>query len=410
MSSGCRRRAACALIVLVLATPALARAGQTHDHMQMPAADTGWRLMQDGVVYALFNRQGGPRGGTEVVVPNWWMGMLMRDVGKHTFGMNLMLSLDPATVGSRGYREIFQAGEVFDGLPIVDRQHPHDFVMQAALTWRIPLGGHASLTLAGGPVGEPTLGPVAFMHRASAAGLPFAPLGHHTFDSTHISAGVMAASLTSGRWTIEGSAFNAREPDEHRWDVDLGAFDSVAGRVWFRPAADWELQGSTGMLRDPEALEPGDARRTTASMSWYAPNHTSTGQPSFSAVTVGYGVNIAQGIRRHGAFGEFNIERSVHSVFGRLEVQEVEAHLLPGSEPRSTGDHGRPVVTAATVGAARRVIGWKGFDGAAGAEATLYRVPQALTETYGKRPVSFQLFFRLRLPSAARMWETRMTH
>ena len=88
---------------------------QPHQH-PAPVNPTapGWHVMQDGVVYGLFNQQGGPRGGRELVVPNWWMGMWMRDTGSNQFGLNAMLSLDPATVGTRGYREIFQVGEAFE--------------------------------------------------------------------------------------------------------------------------------------------------------------------------------------------------------------------------------------------------------------------------------------------------------
>ena len=96
--------------------------------------------MQDGVIYGLFNHQGGPRGGDEFVVPNWWMGMWMREKGPHQFGINGMLSLDPATVGSQGYREIFQVGESFEGKPLVDHQHPHDFLMQLSTSWRRSFG------------------------------------------------------------------------------------------------------------------------------------------------------------------------------------------------------------------------------------------------------------------------------
>ena len=73
------------------------------------------------------------------------------------------------------------------------------------------------------------------MHRASAAENPLAALSHHTFDSTHIAFGVVTAAVDHGRWVVEGSVFNGREPDEHRWDFDFGALDSVSGRVWFRP-------------------------------------------------------------------------------------------------------------------------------------------------------------------------------
>jgi len=51
-----------------------------------------------------------------------------------------MLSLDPATVGKKGYREIFQVGEAVDGRPLIDRQYPHDLFMQLAAIWRMPSG------------------------------------------------------------------------------------------------------------------------------------------------------------------------------------------------------------------------------------------------------------------------------
>jgi hypothetical protein len=77
--------------------------------MNMPA-DNGWQLMQDGVLFAEFNHQGGPRGGNEFVAPNWWMGMASRETSHGRLTYTGMLSLDPATVGKDRYREIFQAG------------------------------------------------------------------------------------------------------------------------------------------------------------------------------------------------------------------------------------------------------------------------------------------------------------
>src|SRR6185295_3221180 len=112
------------------------------------------------------------------------------------------------------------------GRPLIDRQHPHDLFMQLAAVWRTPLTAATGLTVAGGPSGEPALGPIAFMHRTSAAENPFAPLSHHTFDSTHLAFGVVTLAVDHGRWTVEGSVFNAREPDENRWDFDFGRMDS----------------------------------------------------------------------------------------------------------------------------------------------------------------------------------------
>ena len=385
-----------------------AQAGQSAPG-QMPGMTGTWHLMQDGAIYGLFNRQGGPRGESEFVVPNWWMGMAMREFGKHQISLNGMLSLDAATVGKSGYAELFQVGEALDAKPLIDRQHPHDLFMQLAAAWRVEVDDQTSITFAGGPAGEPTLGPIAFMHRPSAAGLVFAPLGHHTFDSTHISFGVVSAAVERGPLTVEASLFNGREPDEDRWNFDFGKLDSFAGRVWFRPRQDVELQVSSGKLREPEELVEGDATRTTASGSWFREDGD-----RLTALSAGYGVNSAHGERRHGAFGEFTLGRGLNEFSGRLDVQQVETHVLLTSELPEEG-HGaeQPPVTvsALTLGATRRLLTWRGFEGAAGAHATFYAVPGVLKETHGRRPVSFQIFFRLRLPTLgdSRMWNMRMS-
>lgn len=390
------------------AEPAWAQ-GEHQHHTAAP--DGKWMRMQDGVVFGIFNSQGGPRGGQEFIAPNWWMGMASRKSGRHTITFSGMLSFDPALVGRSGYAEIFQSGETLDGVPIVDRQHPHDFLMQLSATWRMAFTSATALTIGGGPSAEPTLGPIAFMHRASAAGLPFAPLGHHTLDSTHVSFGVVAASLDLGKWTVEGSAFNGREPDDDRWDLDLAPLDSYAGRVWFRPTPAWAFQASTGFLREPEEWEPGtNVRRTTASGSW-----TRKGATGFTAVTAGWGMNDAHGTKQHAVFAEATSERGANSMFSRLEWQEVELAKLIGIEGPAVPGEPDPhfatdPVTALTMGAARRLVIWRGFEGAVGAQVTLYGVPVSLEPAYSNFPVSAQVFFRLRLPtgSMGRMWDHRM--
>ena len=82
--------------------------------------------------------------------------------------------------------------------------------------------------------------------------------------------GRVTASIDHGPWTIESSIFNGREPDDNRWDImDPGPLDSWSARVWFKPSAEWQFQVSYGFLTQPEADEPGDERRTTASGSWF---------------------------------------------------------------------------------------------------------------------------------------------
>src|SRR5581483_5782729 len=224
-------------------------------------AQEHWEFMQDGILFAEFNHQGGPRGGNEFVAPNWWMGMATRDTSRGRLTVTAMFSLDPATDGQSGYGELFQAGEALNGRPLIDRQHPHDAFMQLAMVWRTPITPATGFTIAGGPAGEPALGPVAFMHRPSAMDNPTAPLSHHTVDSTHVAFGVVTAAIDHGPFVVEGSLFNGREPDENRWDFDFGRLDSFSGRVWYRPNDEWELQASSGRLVSPEELEPGNTIR-----------------------------------------------------------------------------------------------------------------------------------------------------
>jgi hypothetical protein len=364
-----------------------------------------WMVMTDGALFATVNHQGGARGGDEFVATNWLMGMATRRAGPGQLTLTGMLSLDPLTAGPAGYRELFQAGEIHDGRAIVDRQHPHDFLMQAAAIWMLPLANDVNLTLAGAPVGEPALGPVAFMHRASAADNPAAPLSHHTLDSTHIAMGVITAAVDRGPWVFETSLFHGAEPDDNRWDLmDPGALDSFSARAWFKPSRAWQFQVSHGFLKQPEAQEPGDVRRTTASASWLERR-----PDGFSAVTVAYGRNN----KEHGAFNAMLAEATHQqhnvAVYGRIETLQTETGLL---EHDVAGvDLSSSVVTAATVGAVRELPKWRGFELGAGADVTFYRVPDALTAFYGSHPVSFHLFVRMRPPEGhmGRMWNMVMS-
>ena len=391
----------------MLSTAVLAQ-DTSHDHMQMNMSPgSSWELMQDGVVFAEFNHQGGPRGGDEFVVPNWWMGMASRDTSRGRLAFTGMLSLDPATVGKGGYREIFQVGEALNGRPLIDRQHPHDLFMQLAAIWRIPVNESTGFTLAGGPVGEPALGPVAFMHRASAADNPTAPLGHHTFDSTHIAFGVVTAAVDHGPVVIEGSLFNGREPDENRWDFDFGRLDSFSGRVWYRPTDQWEWQASSGRLKNPEQLEPGDVVRSTVSAAWTRKNGG-----ALSAVTAGLGRNNTDHGARNAFFFEGLHHAGMNAVYGRFEAVQVETALLQTDTvvEGPAADVKHPVL-AFTLGGVRDVLAWRGFEGGIGADISLYGVPGALQPIYSAHPVSFHVFFRLRPPAGAmgRMWNMRMS-
>jgi hypothetical protein len=409
-----RLRALCAF-ALFLSVPGGAASQTVSQHEHPPAQAHPWHLMQDGVAFFTYNDQGGDRGGREFGSQNWWMGMAQRPAAGGTLRFSLMLSLEPATVGEDGYREIFQVGEVLDERPLIDRQHPHDFLMQAAVVWRVPLPRGVALTLAGAPVGEPALGPVAFMHRSSAAENPTAPLAHHTLDSTHIAMGVLTAGIDKGPWQVETSLFRGREPDDQRWDLmDPGPLDSWSARGWYRPNAAWAFQVSHAFLTEPEELEEGDVRRTTASASW-----TRRAGGGWSAATVAYGVNDKSDDFFHAFLAEATHAFGRHTVYGRMEALQVEMDVLrfgnhisnisPKAHVVDESPGAKDPLLALTLGGTRRIVEWKGWDLAAGADATFYGVPDLLKPTHGDDPVSFHVFLRIRPPAMSRMFDTTMT-
>ena len=402
------------LVVLQVLTVRNAYAQDPHAGMDHGAGASKWVVMQDGVVFGMGNLQGSPRGEHEFKVPNWWMGMAHRPLKQGTLTVNLMLSLDPATVGEQGYSHIFQVGETYEGGPLIDHQHPHDFLMQLAASWRRPVGKGFTLTLAGAPVGEPALGPVAFMHRSSAAENPMSPLGHHTFDSTHIAMGVLTGAIDKGPWQVESSVFHGGEPDENRWDLmDPGALDSWSVRGWYRPTPEWTFQVSHGFLTHPETLEEGDVRRTTASAAWKVDRPNGT-----TSLTVAWGRNNKLGGSYDALLAEMTRAFTNRgSVFWRVESTQVETDLLRtgghtfqgGRKHAHVVEEGRrDFVGAVTGGATLTLARPRGWDIAAGGMVTGYAVPVALSPFYGTHPFSFQVFVRVRPPAMRRMMDGTM--
>jgi hypothetical protein len=185
-----------------------------------------WMLMFHGEAFLNVLQQSGPRGSDKSFSTNWLMLMAQRQLGPGTFTVRTMLSFEPGTVTERFYPELFQQGETAFGKPIVDGQHPHDFIMELAALYDLKLGENGLLSFYFAPMGDPAMGPTAYPHRASASEDPIAPLGHHLQDSTHIADDVITTGVTYKLARFEASGFHGREPDEFRWDIDSGKIDS----------------------------------------------------------------------------------------------------------------------------------------------------------------------------------------
>src|SRR4030095_1475343 len=190
---------------------------------------------------------------------------------KGTLLLRQMFSAESLTSPHPGFPQIFQTGETYHGEPLVDHQHPHNVFAELSAYNTLPTNRRISWLLYGGPSAEPALGPVAFMHRASAAELPAAPLSHHLQDSTHTSFGVLTTGVTIARLRFEGSAFNGREPNEERWSIQLAAMDSWSVRASVAPTRNWTAQYSYGRMMHPQPLEPRNELRQSASIAYNRP-------------------------------------------------------------------------------------------------------------------------------------------
>ncbi len=165
----------------------------------------GWDLMTHGVIFLTYNQQGGPRGAGKAESVNWLMVMEQHKLGKGTLMFRQMFSAESLTSPHPGFPEIFQTGETYHNEPLVDHQHPHNVFAELSAYYSLPLTKRVSWLLYGGPSAQPALGPVAYIHRTSAAELPAAPLSHHLQDSTHTSFGVVTTGVVLDRLKLEGS-------------------------------------------------------------------------------------------------------------------------------------------------------------------------------------------------------------
>lgn len=350
--------------------------------MIMTSPGKGWTSMFMGSAFLVDTQQSGPRGGDKLYSSSWFMGMFQHPLGsKATFEADVMLSLEPATVTDRRYPLLFQTGETAYGVPLVDAQHPHDFIMALGFHYARTISEHTTLDLYFAPVGDPALGPVAFPHRASASELPQATLSHHWQDSTHIANEVVTAGLAYRKFKFEASGFYGSEPNENRWNIDSGPINSWSGRIWYFPSENWAAQISMGRIKQPEALEPGDQVRSTASISY-------SKHGSSSSLIWG---------RNHDTVSQHNLNsylaesvlpiRKRNFLTGRIELVDKDELTVPGIYR----------IGAYTIGYTRDIEMIRYVETGIGANFTSYSLPAAIKGVYGDHPVGGNIFLRFRL-------------
>jgi hypothetical protein len=347
-----------------------------------------WMLMLHGFATGVYTNQSGPRGDDKAYIQSMAMLSAEKDTNWGRVQLKSMMSLEPL-MSNRGYPNLFATGETAGGEPLVDRQHPHDSFMELAGRVDFNVGEGSSVFIYGGPVGEPALGPSAFMHRGSAKLNPEAPITHHWFDSNHITYGVGTIGFATSKVQIEGSIFTGREPDERRWNIEKPRFDSWSVRATWNPSPNWALQASTGRLKTPEFfIHPDeDEQRTTASV------HYATGELSamlaFSAKDRKPGPTLTAWL----AEINWNLDDH-HTLFGRAENVRNDELFPEHTDPL----HEVPFrISKFQAGYAYRLPLTDIFNLALGGTVSAFAKPAALDVAYGNKPMGYTLFARLSL-------------
>lgn len=355
-------------------------------------SQNGWMNMVDGYANFIYDHQGGARGGDNAFSTSMFMFMTQKDMGIGTLGFHSMFSLDPL-MGKSGYPLLFQTGETANGqIPLIDRQHPHDAIMELAAIYSIPVNDQSSMFIYAGLPGEPALGPPTFMHRWSGMDIPEAPITHHWLDSTHITYGVVTLGYIWHNFKIEGSAFNGREPDQYRWNIENPKLNSESIRLSYNPTDNWSFQVSYGYLKSPEQLEPNvNTGRTTASVIYNKPFGTDNNWQT----TLAWGQNSHHpGHTLNGYLLESTVNfYHTHTFFGRLErVQEDELFEAPSILAGQVF-----TVNKLSVGYLHDFPQYHHVQPGIGVLASTYEIPSSLQVVYGSHPISYMLFVRMQL-------------
>jgi hypothetical protein len=353
----------------------------------------GWDLMAHGQIFLTYNQQGGPRGEGKAESVNYFMFMEQHRLWRGTILFREMFSAESLTSPHPGFPELFQTGETYHAEPLVDHQHPHNVFAELALLYTVPVNRKISWLLYGGPSAEPALGPVAYIHRASASEDPAAALGHHLQDSTHTSFGVVTTGVVIDRFKIEGSAFNAREPDEERWSIQLAALDSWSIRASAAPTRNWTAQYSYGRLFHPEAADPENEKRQTASVEYSKPlAGGKLGEGNWATSVIwGRKHKETEGTNQSSYLLEstLNVWQRNYA-YTRLELVDKD-ELFPNLQA-----HPSYRIGAYTFGGVRDLVQNHRWQLGLGADVTFYTKPAVLNPIYGDSPVSLHVFLRVR--------------
>jgi hypothetical protein len=394
------------------------RPAEAPDARRWAPADGGWTWATDANVFVGYNYQQRLFADFAAIESqNWFMLAGTGKAGPGRLTVTGMLSLEPLTIGRLVYAgndmqrvyavspngervpfggspQLFQTGESWQQVPLVNVQHPHNLIMGLGATYRVERPDIAYV-VGVDAVGAATLGPTAFMHRESARDNPQVPLTHHDLDSTHISEGVVRAGMEKGPMTLEASVFRGEEPgqDDNRYTIEKPMLDSWAARVSWHQGP-WQAQFSGGRLRKPEWFEPYENTKVTASIEY---NGAIAARPL--AATLAWGHHVEDdGFSDHadGYLLEWDLRATDRlSTYGRAENSTKEIFGLGLHPIGFNHKHFYSHIDPLTVGVVRDLGPERWGRLGIGADVTVYRMSEDL-KPYFEGSRSFHAFLRWR--------------
>jgi hypothetical protein len=168
--------------------------------------------------------------------------------------------------------------------------------------------------------------------------------------------------------------------------VDRAVSARPSRRLSAAPSRNWTAQYSYGKLIQPEALEPGDEERQTASVEY---NHPLAEGNWATSVIWGRKHKELTGTNLNSYLAESTVNfKRKNYAYTRLELVDKD-ELFPDAFV-----HPAYRIGAYTFGGVRDLVESHDWQLGLGADVTFYSKPSALDATDGTNPVSFRIFLR----------------
>ena len=341
--------------------------------------------------FAVYSTTSGPRGQSRVTGPGVWMLMYDKALSpRNTVRVNMMGTAEQLTVGDKGTPQLFQTENI-------DNMHPHDYLMALEFRDVVTLGANNNqeLKFLFAPRGAAAVGPVPFMHRASAEGNPDAPLGHGLQDGFHDVSTVLGVAYRNSGTTVEATGFSGHAIT---WPFPLHKIDSFSIRVIHNIDDHVLIGASYANVLSPD--DAGGAEHEKFMTGWLATTHNLDGATLKSSFIWGQ-VRAGHDAALNSFLAEAAYQRGMNKIYCRAEILQItpgQFDIVP-----LNGSTDAKWVKALTLGYERTLVEKGPFSLFLGGSFTRDFAPLEFRPGYGSAPRGAKLYFRIKIDSSSMM-------